>query len=150
MPRCRTHLIQPIILGCFHLKVRESYRKPVLITERPPSLYTVTERGNFVYQDIIFSLFLIISDWQYIFSHSYYIISDWFYLLFKWRFRQERYRRSFGIPQLALLYLLSQEPKWNVPLGIWAYRKGPPVITEILRLPSDGIVMLFMVCARLK
>ena len=79
------------------------------------------------------------------------IISDWYSLRYRWwRYRQERYCRFSEISQLALLYLLSQEPKWNVPLKIWAHRKVEPVIPEIFRLPSDGTVILFIVWAGLK
>ena len=138
MPRCCTHLIQPTILGCFHLMVRGSYRKVVIITERQsslyiPSLYTVPERSGGK-----------LRRWG--------IFSDWDSLLYRgWRRRRERYYSHFSeIAQLALLYLLSQEPKWNMPLKMRAHRKFPLVIPEIFRLPSDGTVILFMACAGLK
>ena len=130
MPRCCTHLIQPTILGCFHLKVREPYRKPVIITERPPSLSTVQEKGR---EELRFRR-----------TKSERFLYTWH------RFRRERYCHFSEISQLALLYLLSQEPKWNVPLKIWAHGKVPPVTPEIFRLPSDGTVILSIVCSRLK
>ena len=139
MPRCCTHLIQPTILGCFHLKVRESYHKPVIMTERPPSLCAVRER-----LDVEDPGWLVIF-WYMVFR---YIVFSWYSLLYRlYGFRLKRFAE---IPQLALLYLLSQEPEWNVPLKVWAHRKAPPIIPEIFRLPSDGTVTLFMVCAGLK
>ena len=125
VPRCCTHLIQPTILGCFHLKVRDSYRKTFIMTERPPSLCAVPDRGE-------------------IESHSWYIVFWWYSLLYRlYRIGQKRYGRFAEISQLALLYLLSREPGWNVPLKIWAYKKAPSIIPEIFRLPSDGTVTLF-------
>ncbi|KAK0510727.1 hypothetical protein JMJ35_007159 [Cladonia borealis] len=67
------------------------------------------------------------------------VFFSWYALLYRlYRFRQKRYGRFAEIPQLALLYLLSQEPEWNVPLKICAHRKAPPIIPEIFRLPSDA------------
>ena len=112
--------------------VRGSYRKPVIMTERQPSLHTVPEIG--------------------LGKRRYGGRNRGNSFFYRWWFcrRDERYCQFSEIRQLALLYLLSQEPKWNVPLKIWAHRNVTPVIHEIFRLPSDGTVILFMACAGLK